>query len=70
VKAIVAMAQNQSNAWTPEQDERLRAMFEAGNSKVLVAAKLKRTMSAIKARASVLKILVKRKKLGLKVKVK
>jgi hypothetical protein len=44
------MAQNKSKAWTPEEDDRLR-----------VAAKLKRTMSAIKTRAGTLKIAIKRK---------
>jgi hypothetical protein len=61
---------NQWNAWTPEEDDCLRVLFEAGNSKVLVAAKMKRTISAIKARAFILKISVKRKKFGLKVKGK
>jgi hypothetical protein len=64
------MPRNQWNAWTPEEDDRLRLLFEAGNSKVLVAAKMKRTMSAIKARAGTLKISVKRKKLALKAKGK
>jgi DNA-directed RNA polymerase alpha subunit len=61
------MAQYKSSAWTPEQEELLRAMFEAGNSKVLVAAKLKRTVSAVKTRAGTLKISVQRKKPAVKV---
>ena len=60
------MAQNQWNAWTLEQDERLRATFAAGSSAVLVAAKLKRKVSAITRRAQLLKISVKRKKVELK----
>ena len=56
------MAANQHKAWTPELDERLRVLFEAGSSPLLVAAKLKRTVAATKARATLLKISVKRKK--------
>jgi hypothetical protein len=61
------MAHNQWNLWTPEQDQRLRTLFEAGCSAVLVAAKLKRSLSATKARCRTLKISVKRKKAALPV---
>jgi hypothetical protein len=61
------MARNQWNAWTPEQDQRLRTLFEVGCSAMLVAAKLKRSLSATKARCRTLKISVKRKKVGLPV---
>jgi hypothetical protein len=61
------MAQNQWNPWTPDDDNRLRALFDAGTSAVLIAAKMKRTISGIKSRARVLKISVKRKKLAVKV---
>jgi hypothetical protein len=64
VEGEVMMAHNQWNLWTPEQDQRLRSLFEAGCSAVLVAAKLKRSLSATKARCRTLKISVKRKKLG------
>jgi DNA invertase Pin-like site-specific DNA recombinase len=36
--------------WTPEDDARLRSLLEAGASVSLVAAKLKRTQSAVKNR--------------------
>jgi hypothetical protein len=61
------MAHNQWNLWTPEQDQRLRALFEAGCSAMLVAAKLRRTLAATKARCGMLKISVKQKKPGLPV---
>jgi hypothetical protein len=58
------MAHNQWNLWTPEQDERLRTLVEVGCSAVLVAAKLKGSLSATKARCRTLKKSVKRKKNG------
>jgi hypothetical protein len=61
------MAHNQWNLWTPEQDQQLRTLFDAGCSAVLVAAKLKRSLSATKARCRTLKISVKRKKAALPV---
>jgi hypothetical protein len=57
------MAHNQWNLWTPEQDQRLRTMFEAGYSAMLVAAKLKRSLAATKARCGRLKISLKQKTL-------
>jgi hypothetical protein len=65
--ALTQMAQNQWNLWTPEQDHRLRTLFEAGCSAMLVAAKLKRSLAATKARCGRLKISVKQKKPGLPV---
>jgi hypothetical protein len=60
----MTMARNQRNAWTSEQDQRLRALFDAGISAVLVAAKLKRRVSATKQRAQMLGVSIKRKKQG------
>jgi hypothetical protein len=54
--------------WMPEEDNRLRTLLEEGSSTVLVAAKLKRTVSAIKGRAHVIGLSLRRIKLGLKVK--
>jgi hypothetical protein len=48
------------NVWTPEEDERLKKLFEANTSVHLVAAKLKRSVSAVRGRASFLKVSVKR----------
>ena len=41
---------NLKRPWTAEDDVRLRSLLEAGVSVLLVAAKLKRTTSAIKSR--------------------
>jgi hypothetical protein len=40
--------------WTPGEDNRLRALLEEGTSTLLVAAKLKRTVTAIKGRAAII----------------
>jgi hypothetical protein len=54
--------------WTPEEDERLRTLLEAGTSLFLVAAKLRRTLAATRGRASIIGVSVKQEKSGLKVK--
>ena len=45
------MASNLRNSWSTEDEARLRDLLNSGASPLLVAAKLKRTRSAIKARA-------------------
>jgi hypothetical protein len=50
--------------WTPEEDERLKSLIETSISLNLVAAKLQRSVSAVKNRAHVLKISVKRTSFG------
>ncbi len=62
------MAQNDFAKWTPEEDRRLRELFEAGVSKFLIAVKLKRAVTAVSARAHALKISTKRVNVGLKAK--
>ena len=52
--------------WTPEEDKRLKALIETSVSLDLVAAKLQRSVSAVKNRAHVLRISVART--GLKAK--
>jgi hypothetical protein len=47
-------------AWTAEDDERLKALIEAGVSMNLVAAKMKRTIQAVKWRANARGISTKR----------
>ena len=47
--------------WTAEDDARLVALLEAGSSVVLVAAKLRRSITAVKARSSKLRISVRRR---------
>jgi hypothetical protein len=63
-RALTQMAHDRWNIWTPEQDQRLRSLFEAGCSAVLVAAKLKRRVSATKQRTQMLGVSIKRKKHG------
>jgi hypothetical protein len=54
--------------WTPDDDARLRIILESGASKNLVPAKLKRTVSAIEGRASIIGISFRQIKLELKAK--
>jgi hypothetical protein len=61
---------NQKNRWTPEEDERLKTLLEANTSILLVAVKLKRSVTAVRTRAGLLKISCKRGRLGLKAKGK
>jgi hypothetical protein len=61
---------NQINKWTPEEDERLKTLLEANTSVHLVAVKLKRSVVAVRSRASLLKVSCKRTRRGLKVKEK
>lgn len=48
------------NSWTPEEDDRLRMLVEAGKPIEFVAAELKRSAKAAKDRAYVLGISLKR----------
>jgi hypothetical protein len=54
--------------WTLDDDARLRTLLESGASKTLIAAKLKRTVSAIEARTSIIGISLTQIKLRLKAK--
>jgi hypothetical protein len=60
--------ENSSNKWTPEEDVRLKSLVEANTSILLIAAKLKRSVLAIRSRASTLDIPIKRVRVGLKAK--
>lgn len=64
------MPGNSNNKWTPEEDARLKSLIEANTSIHLIAAKLKRSVPAIRSRASILNILMKRVRVGLKAKGK
>jgi len=55
--------------WTLDDDARLRTLLESGASKTLIAAKLKRTVSAIEARTSIIGISLSQIKLRLKAKL-
>ena len=56
--------------WTTEEDNRLRMLLEAGEPIEFVAAKLNRSVPAVKGRAYVLRISLKRVNLRLKAKGK
>lgn len=62
------MAPNSSKKWTPEEEERLRKMLGSGVSKFLIAAKLKRAVTAVEARAYILGLSAKRATIVLKAK--
>jgi hypothetical protein len=64
------MAQNKNKKWSPEEDARLRTLLEGGTSVTLVAAQLKRTVTATKGRAHLLGVSLKWIKLVLKAKRK
>ena len=64
------MPENSNNKWTPEEDARLKSLIEANTSIHLIAAKLKRSVPAIRSRASILNISMKRVRVGLKAKGK
>jgi hypothetical protein len=57
--------ENSNNKWTPEEDARLKSLIEANTSIHLIAAKLKRSVPAIRSRA-----MMKRVRVGLKAKGK
>ena len=54
------MGRNLRRLWTPDEDELLRKLIEAKKSLGLIAAKLKRSTMAVRGRASILKISVKK----------
>jgi hypothetical protein len=60
--------ENSNNKWTPEEDARLKSLVEANTSILLIAAKLKRSVLAIRTRGSTLDIPIKRVRVGLKAK--
>jgi hypothetical protein len=49
--------------WTPEEDDRLRMLVEAGKPIEFIAAELKRSAKAVEGRAYILRISLKRVKL-------
>ena len=62
------MPENSNKKWTPVEDARLKSLIEANTSIDLIAAKLKRSVSATRCRAAVLHISMKWVRVGLKVK--
>ena len=45
------MVESRSNRWTPQEDDLFRTMADANTRPELIAAKLNRSIQAIKARA-------------------
>jgi hypothetical protein len=61
------MTINAHNKWTSEEEDRLRTLIESSMSMDRIAAKLERTVTAVKWRAFQLKISIRRASFGLKV---
>ena len=53
---MILGARNAKYPRKPEEDQQLREMAGAGKSVVVIALKLKRTVTAVRARASILKL--------------
>ena len=68
VATMTMKSKTANKLWTPEEAERLKSLIETSISLNLVAAKLQRSVSAVKNRAHVLKISIART--GLKAKGK
>jgi hypothetical protein len=62
------MPENTNNKWTPAEDALLKSLIEANTSMHLIAAKLKRSVTATKYRAAALHISIKWVRVGLKAK--
>ena len=60
------MVETRSNRWTPREDDLLRRMAEANTHPEQMAAKLNRSVHAIKARAYTIGLQLKRFKLKAK----
>jgi hypothetical protein len=60
--------ENSNNRWTPEEDALLKSLIEANTSFNLIAAKLKRSVPAVRHRENILHIPMKRVQVGLKAK--
>jgi len=55
-----------SAPWTPEEDKRLRELALSGTSVATMAKQMKRSIPAVRNRASRLKIVLAKSKFGLK----
>jgi hypothetical protein len=60
------MVELPSNRWTPQEDDLFRKMAEANTRPEVIAAKLNRSVRAIKARAYMIGLPLKRSKLKAK----
>jgi hypothetical protein len=59
-----------SQHWTPEQDEQLRILAASGESIAAISVRLQRSEGALRHRARILKILLRRVAKDLKAKEK
>ena len=53
------MTVNRGKSWSADDDDTLRKMLAAGKSRVLISLRLKRSVSAVSDRASILGLLQK-----------
>jgi hypothetical protein len=60
--------ENSNSKWTPDEDALLKSLIEANMSAHLIAATLKRSVPAIRYRANIPNVLMKRVRVGLKAK--
>src|SRR5216684_7496656 len=66
---LSSMAERRSKRWTPQEDDRFRRMAEANTRPEVIAAKLNRSVHAIKARAYMIGLPLKWFKLKAKRKI-
>jgi hypothetical protein len=59
---MILSARNARRPWEPEDDKQLREMAEAGKRAITIALKLKRTVKAVRARSSILRISIDARK--------
>jgi hypothetical protein len=67
---LTEMKKRLSQPWTPEDEVRLRTLAAAGRSAATISERLKRSVGAVRYRASALNIILQRVKRGSKVKGK
>ena len=53
---MILRKKNARRPWDPEEEKQLREMVEAGKTITSIALKLKRTVTAVRGRLSILKI--------------
>lgn len=62
---MTAMHANNSRAWTPEEDERLKSLIVESRTPAEIALKLQRSVGAVYARAHRFRLSFKRVRKGL-----
>ncbi len=61
---MIPGARNAKRPWEPQEEQQLREMAEAGKSITVIALRLKRTVTAVRGRLSILKVFLRKVKLG------